>query len=85
MIQQAWILTVEILSNSSSNFVDIIKWLKKVPEINIDFSTHRNYISWIKFIKQTLNIIYSKLDLKILKLIDQKDFNNMFVQEKFQS
>ena len=29
MIHQAWILTVQILSNNSSNFADMIMWLNK--------------------------------------------------------
>ena len=29
MIQQAWILAVEILSNSSSNVADMITWLNQ--------------------------------------------------------
>ena len=39
----------------------------------------------MKLIKQALNMVYSKLALTFLKLMDQKDFSYICIQEKFQS
>ena len=61
----------------------MVKRLKKVPELNLDFSKYRNYISWIKFIKQAINGIYGKLDLKFPKLVQQQGFSTMFLKKSF--
>ena len=59
MISQTWIITVRIFSKWCSNFAGMVKRLNKVPEINLDFSKHRNYISQIKPTYQALIQIYS--------------------------
>ena len=51
--------------------------------MNLDFSKQRNYISWIKFIKQEINRIYSKIDQKFPKLMQQQGFSTLFLQNKF--
>ena len=45
--------------------------------MNLDFSKQRNYISWIKFIKQEINRIYSKIDKKFPKLMKQQGFSTL--------
>ena len=69
MIYLAWFISIKIVSKWSSNFAGLITWLKQSSRNKPRFSKHRNYISWIKFIKQAIKIIYSKLDLKFLKLV----------------
>ena len=72
MISQIWFIIVEILSKWSSNFAALVTWLKQSSRNKPNFFHAKElYISWIKFVKQALNRIYSKLALNFLKLICQ--------------